>query len=126
MVLVLLVHNNVRTRVLEAHSFRNLTFQILLKSRSNRIFEAVRVPLVLFMVDREVLGHCIASVLVDNGGLMLREPVDRVGPGLPVILGQDILGAADLAHNVVLCTRSCVARTLQTRLAGAGRESKFN
>ena len=78
-------------RILKAHCLGNLTFQILLKSSSDRIFKAVRVPLALLMVDGEVLGHGIASVPVDNGGLV------------PVILGQDILGAADLAHNVVLC-----------------------
>ena len=63
------------------------------------------------VVDGEVLGHGIAGVLVDNGGLVLGEPVDSVPPGLPVVFGQDILGAADQADNVVLRARSCVARS---------------
>ena len=62
------------------------------------------------MVDGEVLSHGIASVLVDNGGLVLGEPVDSVPPGLPVVLGQDVLGAADQAGNVVLRSRPRVAR----------------
>ena len=94
-VLVLLVHHNVWIRILKTHCLRYLTFEILLKGCCHRILKAVRVPLVLLVIDGEVLGHCIASVLVDNGGLVLGEPVDSVGPGLPVIFGQDILGAAD-------------------------------
>ena len=53
------------------------------------------------VVDGEVLCHGIAGVLVDNSGLVLGEPVDSVGPGLPVVLGQDILGAADQADNAL-------------------------
>ncbi len=118
MVLVLLVDDNVRSRVLETHSLGNLAFEILLESSCDRILKIVRVSLVLHVVDSKVLGHGIASVLVDNGGLVLGKPVDRVGPGLPVILGQDVLGAADLADNVVLCPRPRMARALQTRFAG--------
>ena len=57
--------------------------------------------LVLLLVDSEVLSHSISSFLVV--GLVLGEPVDRVGL-FPVVLGQDILGAADLVDDVVLCT----------------------
>ena len=103
MVLVLLVDDNVRSRVLETHSLRNLAFEILLESSCDRVLKVVRVSLVLLVIDGEVLGHCIASVLVDNCGLVLGEPVDRVGL-FPVVLGQDVLGAADLVDDVVLCT----------------------
>ncbi len=116
--LVLLIHNNVWIRILQTHCLRNLTFKILFKSCCYRILKAVSVPLILLMVDGEVLGHCIAGVLVGNGRLVLREPVDSVGPWLPVVLCQDVLGTADFADNVVLRTRSRVTRTLQTWLAG--------
>ena len=46
---------------------------------------------------------------------MLGEPIDRVERGLPVVLGQDVLSAADL---VVLGTGPRVARALQPRLVG--------
>ena len=65
--------------------------------------------LVLLLVDSEVLSHSISSFLV---GLVLGEPVDCVGL-FPVVLGQDVLGAADLVDDVVLCTvyrTSCGSR----------------
>ena len=93
-VLILLVHHDVWIRIFKTHCLRNLTLKILLKGCCHRILKAVRVPLVLLVIDGEVLGHCIASVLVDNGGLVLGEPVDSVPPGLPVVLGQDVLGFA--------------------------------
>ena len=117
-VLILLVHHDVWIRIFKTHCLRNLTFKILLKGCCHRILKAVRVPLVLLVIDGEVFSHGIAGVLVDNCSLVLREPVDRVPPGLPVVLGQGVLGAADLADDVVLRTRSCVARALQPRLAG--------
>ena len=76
--LVLLVHHDVWIRILKTHCLRNLTFKILLKCCCHRILEAVRIPLVLLVIEGEVFGHGIASVLVDDCGLMLRKPVDRV------------------------------------------------
>ena len=68
--------------------------------------------LVLLLVDSEVLNRSISSFLVV--GLVRGEPVDRVGL-FPVVLGQDVLGAADL---VVPCTVHLVARAVQSGLAG--------
>ena len=76
------------------------------------------VSLLLPVEDGEVLSHSIAGVLLDNGGLVLRESVDCVGPGLPVVLGWDVVGAAHLADNVVLGPRSRVTRTIQPGLTG--------
>ena len=109
-VLVLLVHDNVWIRILKTHCLRNLMFEILLKSCCHRILKVVRVPLDLLVIEGEVLGHGIASVLIYNRSLVLGEPVDSVPPGLPVVLGQDVLGAADQAGNVVLRARPRVAR----------------
>lgn len=53
--LVLLVHNDVWSRVLETHSLRNLAFEILLESSCDRILKIVRVSLVLLVVDSKVL-----------------------------------------------------------------------
>ena len=52
--------------------------------------------------------------------LVLGEPVDRArgGSGLPVVFGQDVLGTADLADDVVLGIGPRVSRALQPRLTG--------
>ena len=71
MMFILLVNNNVWSRILQTDSFGNLSFKIFLKCSNTRELEAVWVPLVLLVVDGEVLGHSIASVLIDNGSLML-------------------------------------------------------
>ena len=111
--LILLVHHDVWIRIFKTHCLRNL---ILLKGCCHQILKAVRVPLVLLVIDGEVLGHCIASVLVDNGGLVLGEPVDSVPPGLPVVLGQDILGVADLTGDVILNTRPTTGENKPSKL----------
>ena len=66
--------------------------------------------LVLLLVDSEVLNRSISSFLVV--GLVRGEPADCVGL-FPVLLGQNVLGAADLVDDVVLCTvyrTSCGSR----------------
>ena len=71
--------------------------------------------LVLLLVVSEVLSRSISSFLVI--GLVRGEPVDRVGL-FPVVLGQNVLGAADLVDDVVPCTVHLVARAVQSGLAG--------
>ena len=61
-----------------------------------------------------MLGHPVLDVLVLNVSLVLGEPVHGIEPGLPVVLGQDVLGVTDFTGDVILDTGAGVRSSIQT------------
>ena len=57
------------------------------------------------MVDVQVLCHRILLVLPHDSVLVLTQAMDRVVPGLPVVLGQDVGLGTHLASDVILDAR---------------------
>ena len=81
-----------------------MALKSLLESCNTRVLEAVGVADFLFVVDPQVLSHPVLNVLVLDVGLMLRELVHRIEPGLPMVLSKDVLDVADFTGDVVLNT----------------------
>ena len=81
-----------------------MALKSLLESCNTRVLEAVGVADFLFVVDPQVLSHPVLNVLVLDVGLMLRELVRRIEPGLPMVLSKDVLDVADFTGDVVLNT----------------------
>ena len=86
------------------HPLRDLPLKSLLECCDTGIFKGVRVPDIVRMVDVQVLCHRILLVLPHDGSLVLSKAMDRVVPGLPVVLGQHVGGGALLACDQVLDT----------------------
>ena len=61
-----------------------------------------------------MVGHGVLLPLVLNVILMLSQAVDSAKPTLPVVLGHDVCGGADLAGDMVLHPSPGVRGALQT------------
>ena len=70
------------------------------------------------MIDVQVFCHSVLLVFPLNSILMLSQAMDRIVPGLAVVLGKDVGGGTLLAGDVILHARPRVGGALQPRLAG--------
>ena len=93
--LPVLLHNS--------NSLRNLSLKSLFESRYAGILETVRVPDIVWMVDVQVFCHGVLLVLPHDSVLVLTKAMDRVVPGLPVVLGQHVGGGAKKRRLIVYC-----------------------
>ena len=68
------------------------------------------------MENLQVLSHSVLLVLPLDRILVLAQAMDRIVPGLPVVLHQDVGGSAHLTGDVVLHTQPGVGGAFQPRL----------